>query len=103
MPFDTGSLLDAIDFWSWYAAHPLAIDGLIYLVLGLGLARVGLERHFDGRGGTAVIAGLGIALAIGTASLARSVGFTLAELGPVAWALLILVIGAAGYGVLHHL
>lgn len=89
-PFDS---LEWLSLASWYEQAPWTIDGLVYLVLFTGIAKVSLGRRFEGRGGAAVIGATGLALAIGATTLSVRHGFTLARLGPIAWAILLTLLG----------
>lgn len=87
------SVWDTLALGEWYDAHPWAVDGLVYLVLFVGIAKVTLGRRYDGRGGAAVVAAVGTALAVAAATFAYRSGFTLASLGPTAWLVLLTLIG----------
>lgn len=85
----TEALRDALSLGAWYQQASWAVDGLVYLALFTGLAKVALGKQFTGRGGTAVIASVGLALAVGAATFAYRAGFALSELGPLAWLVLL--------------
>jgi hypothetical protein len=88
----TQLLDDTLALGVWYERSPWAIDGLIYLVLFVGIAKVSLGSRYTGRGGAAVVSALGTALAIGASTLAYQSGFTLAQLGAVAWVILLTIL-----------
>lgn len=88
-----GAVEQALDLGAWYQEYPWAIDGLVYLVLFTGLAKVSLGRRFEGRGGMAVVAATGTALAVGAATWARASGFSLVQLGAPAWLIVLTLLG----------
>lgn len=98
----TLDLWNALDLGAWYHTAPWAIDSLVYLVVFVGIARVTLGSRFEGRGGTAITAGVGIALAVGATLTARQAGFSLIELGPLAWLMLLLVLGLTLFDLLRR-
>lgn len=59
----------------------------------IGIARVAFEKRFEGKGGKAVIAAVGIALAVGLSMAEAKFGFNLASLGGIAAAIIILAFG----------
>ncbi|MFO8016682.1 MAG: hypothetical protein R6U32_06255 [Candidatus Woesearchaeota archaeon] len=70
---------------SLYGTYYYAIDALLYAVILIGVAQFALSQQFEGRGGKAVIIGMGIALSVGAAVFERQTGFKLvAGLGPIA-------------------
>lgn len=85
--------IDWLSLHELYAKHPWTIDGLVYLVLFVGLSKVTIGRRFRGPGGPAVSGAFGFALAVGATTFGVSRGFTLGALGPVAWLALLVVIG----------
>lgn len=72
----------------FYTQQPLLIDTLIYLVLFSGVAQVTLGRRYPVRGGRAIVAGVGMSLAIAASVSAYRVGFTLDQLAPISWLVL---------------
>ena len=69
---------------NFYDSYWYVIDFFLYLVVFLGAVRVSLEKRFPGRGGQALIIVLGIMLTIAMTWMARSIGFRIAVLWPVA-------------------
>ena len=90
-------LFAALSLSRWYAQHPWSIDGLVYLVLFTGLAQVALGKPFTGRAGAAVCGTVGLALAVGAATFAERYDFSLGQLGPLAWVVLLLLLAVVFY------
>jgi len=101
--YDGDALWSALDLGWIYARWPAAIDSVVYFTVFLGVAQVTLGRRFDGRGGQALVIGVGVALAVAATTAAQTVGFTLAQLGPYAWGVLLLVLGVTAYDFLRRL
>lgn len=93
----TETVTDLLTIGLWYERHAWAVDGLVYLILFVSLTKVSLGQRFEGRAGTALVVVVGTALAIGAATAAHRVGFTLGELGPFAWVCVAGVVGLAVY------
>lgn len=87
---------------AWHALYPHVFDGLVYLVIFTGIARVTVGRRFEGNGGKALTAAVGIALTVGAVTAARAYGLTLAGLAPMAWGLLLVVLSIACYDLLRQ-
>lgn len=98
MAFAGDNILSALDLASFYHDQPW-LDGIVYLVVFVGLSHAALGSRFEGRPGTALSGGVGLALAVAATVTARSAGFSLADLGPIAWLLLLLVLGFCVYRV----
>lgn len=96
------TLWEALELGRWYAQYPWAIDSLIYLVLFTGIARVTVGQRFEGRGGTAITVATGLALTFAATTTARQTHFSLAALGPLAWLLLLLVLGFSVFDLLRR-
>jgi|GEM_PF-6389632 len=96
------------DLVSFYTQHAAWLDGLLYLILFTGIAQVSLGSRFSGRGGRGIVVATGISLAIAASVSARGAGWTLGELGPVAWGIGLLVLGMLLVGLMgtgragHH-
>jgi len=84
---------DALAIGSFYEQHAWAVDSIIYLIMFTGAAQVTLGSTYTGRGGRAMVAAIGAALTVGAATLAYQTGFTLAALGPLAWLILLGLLG----------
>lgn len=85
--------LQGIDFGSFYQDNYAFIDGIIYLLIFIGLARFAFGRIY-GKGSQsskAVTIGVGLALAFAASFFELQTGFNLGVLGPYA-ALIILLI-----------
>ncbi|MCB9848537.1 MAG: hypothetical protein H6814_09000 [Phycisphaeraceae bacterium] len=90
-----------LDLGGVYEQHWLAVDSVLYLLFFTGIAQVTLGRRFEGRGGQALVIVVGVALAIGASAAARTSGYRLGALGPIAWAILLLVLGGVVYELLR--
>jgi len=75
-----------------YSHAPYVVDGMIYLILFIGVAQVTLGKVFQGRGGRAAIIAVGLALATSLAFWSRESGFSLQRLGGLAFTILIIII-----------
>ncbi len=75
-----------------YEKYQGIIDFLIYLTIFIGAAQFTLGKRFEGRGGKAVIIGMGFALAIALTVAQETIGFTIKSLGPVAAAIFLLIV-----------
>lgn len=95
--------LELIDVSRIYARNAVVIDIVLYLVLFNGLAQVALARRLDGKGGRLVAGAVGTALALALTGLEAATGFTLASVGPLAAALLLVLVGVTIYRTLRHL
>ncbi|TVQ57225.1 MAG: hypothetical protein EA377_01100, partial [Phycisphaerales bacterium] len=84
---------DVLAIGSFYEQHAWAVDSIVYLILFTGAAQVTLGSTYSGRGGRAMVAAIGAALTVGAATLAYQTGFTLAALGPLAWLILLGLLG----------
>ena len=82
--------LDINEFYSQFA--PI-FDFFVFLVMFTGVARIALEKRFEGRGGRAVIIAVGFSLALGLALAESQFGFNLASLGGMAIAILVILFG----------
>ncbi|MEK7475977.1 MAG: hypothetical protein AAB152_10150 [Candidatus Coatesbacteria bacterium] len=100
---DALSPLRYIDLPSVYSEYATLIDFFVYLVIFVGLARTILERRFEGRGGKAVVIGIGTALAMGLALAESRVGFSLLSLGPVAGTIIVSLLAIVLFNLFLHL
>ena len=72
-----------------YNQMPVFFEFIIYLTLFLGLMKITLQKQFPGKGGTAVIVSLGIALAIAMIFAGKKYNFSLKSLAPVSFMILL--------------
>ena len=86
--------LEGLDLGSFYEKHHPWVDFAVYLVLFVSLAQMTLGRRFGGREGRAVAIAIGLALAVALAAMERTMGFSLRSLGPLAAAVLLVIVGA---------
>ncbi len=84
---------ERLDIIGTYANYGFVIDAILYFVILVGAAQAGLGERFSGRGGKAIITGVGIALAIGAAVGSKMTGFRLGSLWPLALLLVLITIG----------
>lgn len=85
---------NGFDIIKVYDSMPVFFDFTIYLILFIGLTQTVFHKHFeDNRGGKAVIIALGIALSIGMSFIANQYGFSLKSFGPVAFIVLLVLVG----------
>lgn len=95
--------LQLLDLPRAYAEHAVVIDFLLYLVLFNGVAQVAFTRRLEGKGGRLMAGAVGCALALAMTGLEAATGFTLASFGPLAAAILLLLVGIAIYRMLRQL
>jgi len=65
--FDLGNILgnlQGFDIGKAYEQYPLLIDAVLYFIIFVGIAQAVLSKKFEGRGGKAVVVGVGVTLAI---------------------------------------
>lgn len=86
-PFET------TDFSVIYDSYYSIIDFIIYTILFIGLAQVALSKHFDSRGGKAVVVAIGLVLAISLTISESVLGFNLRSFGPLAATIIIFLVG----------
>ena len=87
LPFETTNFSDIYDTYS------SIIDFIIYLVLFIGLSQVTIGKHFEARGGKAVVVAVGLVLAIGLTISESYLGFNLRSFGPLAATIFIFLVG----------
>ena len=73
-----------LDVERFYDDYGSIIDFTIYLLFFLGAAKVTLGRHFQGRGGKAIIIAMALVLSISLAVTEAMMGFNIKSFGPVA-------------------
>jgi hypothetical protein len=69
------------------------IDLIVYAMLFIGLSEATIGKRFESRGGKAVVAAIGISLAVGLSITSRKLGFSLASFGPLAASIFIFFVG----------
>jgi len=89
------------NFEKTYEKYDVFIDMCIYLVLFIGLAYFTLGKKMGGtfstKGGKTVMVGIGIIFAVGLALFEKQAGFNIMAFGPIAMAILIVMIAFALY------
>lgn len=101
-PLDTIlSPFSRVDIASLYSSYGFVIDSFIYFLILLGAAEIGLSKSFKGKGGRAIIVGVGIALALSACVWEAYSGFRLANLWPLALAIVLLTFGIAFYNIIR--
>ena len=80
------------NFPSFYEASWPFIDALVFVLIFVGLARAVFEKRFPGRGGKAMIVGVGLSLAIGMVWAEVEYGFSLKSFGPMAAGIVLLLL-----------
>ena len=86
-PFET------TDFSEIYNSYSSIIDFIIYTVLFVGLSQLTIGKHFEAKGGKAVVVAVGLVLAIGLTISESYLGFNLRSFGPLAATLFIFLVG----------
>ncbi|MCX8147289.1 MAG: hypothetical protein N3D84_02380, partial [Candidatus Woesearchaeota archaeon] len=86
-----------------YMKYSYFIDSIIYFLILVGAAQVVFEKKFAGRGGKAIIIGVGVSLAIAAAVWEYRSGFMLIKLWPLAMIIFFLAIAMAFYNFLKHI
>lgn len=80
------------------------LDSIIYFIILIGAAQFALSKQFEGRGGKAVIIGMGIALSISAVMFERKYGFRLGTVfGPLAIIIVVLIFLVAAYRIVQAL
>lgn len=82
-----------LDIAHVYSQYSGIIDFFLFLILFVGIARVTLEKRFEGRGGKAVIVGIGLTLALGLSITESRFGFNISSLGGIALWFFVLAFG----------
>ena len=90
---DIVETIEGFNIGEAYGTAPYVIDGIIYLILFIGIAQVTLGKRFEGKGGKAVSVAVGLALAFALSFWSINTGFMLGKLGPLAGMILVIVIG----------
>lgn len=76
-----------------YAGYSGIFDFFVYLLIFLGISRTAFEEQFKGRGGKALITGIGIALSLSLAVAEQRFSFNLGSLSPIAGGIILLILG----------
>jgi len=92
--------LSRFDIASLYQSYGFVIDCMLYFLLLVGAAQAGLSKMFEGRGGKAIIIGVGLALSISICYWEAQSGFRLANLWPLALIIVFVTFGIAFYNML---
>ena len=87
---DPLNIFQGINLAAFYAQNNLWIDAVIYFIIFIGVATVTIGKKFEGSGGKAIVIGIGLALSFGITYFTASIDFSLAQLGP--WALILFMI-----------
>jgi len=85
-----------------YDRYSALIDLLIFTLVFVGLAQATLGHKYPGPGGRAVAIGVGLSLAISLLIAESTWDFNLKTLGPLAAAIVMLVLGVMIYQFLHQ-
>lgn len=87
-----------------YGTYYYAIDAIMYAIILIGAAQFALSKHFDGRGGKAVIIGVGVSLALGASFFEYNNKFQLiGGLGPIAVIIVLIIFLLFFYRLFTHL
>ena len=92
-----------LEISSLYAHYAVIIDAVISFFIFFGVTKVTIGRRFEGRGGNAITIGVGLALSIGFLVMEKTLNFSLQSFGPLAAAIILLLVGFVLYGLLHAL
>jgi len=76
-----------------YSDYSALFDFFIYLFIFLGITKVVLEERFEGKGGEAIIIGIGTALALSLAVAEQRYDFNLGQISSFAAGIIILIMG----------
>lgn len=84
--------LAGLDIPGWYSQFSTIIDAIVFLIIFIGLAQVTLGKRFgDTRGAKAIVVGVGIALTLALVITEHEMNFSLAQFGPFAAGIFILL------------
>ena len=93
----------SINIAATYKEYYIFIDFIIYLVIFTGLAQFVFSKRFPGRGGKAISIGMALTLSVGMSIFSATTGFRLANFGPLAAGIAVLLVGLLAYGFIKHL
>jgi hypothetical protein len=82
-----------LDISSLYNSYSLIIDAIIAFFIFFGIAKVTLGKRFEGRGGKAIVIGVGLALSTGFLLMEKTLNFSLHSFGPLAVGIILLLVG----------
>ena len=83
----------AVDLVQFYDANHAWVDFFIFLFIFIPIARFTVGRRFEGREGKLLSAAVGVVLALSLALMERSIGFSVQSFGPIAAAIIVLLVG----------
>ena len=92
-----------LDIGSLYNQYSLIIDAIIAFLIFFGVAKVTLGKRFEGRGGNAIIVGVGLALSTGFLLMEKNLNFSLRSFGPLAVTVILILVGFVFYNLLLSL
>jgi hypothetical protein len=92
-----------LDISSLYSQYSLIIDAVIAFFIFFGIAKVTLGNRFEGRGGKAIIIGVGLGLSIGFLLMEKTLNFSLRSFGPLAVGIILILVGFVFYNLLLSL
>jgi hypothetical protein len=93
-----------LDLPQFYAQYSSVIDGIIFLLIFVGLTQVTLSKFFgNSRGGKAVVIGAGLALALALILTERRMNFSIAQFGPYAAAIVVILAASVLFYMLRML
>jgi hypothetical protein len=82
-----------VDFVQFYAANHAWVDFFVFLFIFIPVARFTVGKRFEGREGKVLSAAVGVVLALSLALMERSIGFSVQSFGPIAAAIIVLLVG----------
>lgn len=85
----------------FYDQFSAIVDLVIYILVFVGAAQVTLGRRYPGRGGQAMVIGIGLTLAISMVLAEERFGFSIRSFGPMAAGILALLFAIMVYGALR--
>jgi len=89
---DAFAPLRDLDVASFYASYSSVIDAIIFCVIFIGLAQVTLGKRFGKtRGSKAIVIGVGLALTFALVVMEQTMDFSLAQFGPYAAAIFVIL------------
>jgi len=88
----------------FYSHYSSVIDAIIFCVIFVGLAQVTLGKRFGAtKGGKAVVVGVGLALALSLVIMEQTMDFSIAQFGPYAAAIFVLLAASVLFYLLRML
>lgn len=95
--------ISRLDISGAYLRHHVAADLIIFFTLNLALIQTALRYQFKGRAAPAASVALSAALTIGLVLAEQRFGFSIQDFGPIAAALLVLILAVVIYRLVHYL